>query len=63
LLVAVEGTDVRAMLKAGLDRLPLGENALQGKRVVIKPNATTAEPYPVTTDPVLLQAVVLYVTD
>ncbi|HVO63837.1 MAG TPA: DUF362 domain-containing protein [Terriglobales bacterium] len=61
LLIAVEGTNVRAMLKAGLSRLPLVENALQGKRVVIKPNATASEPYPVTTDLLLLQAVVQYV--
>jgi len=61
LLISVEGNDVREMLAAGLDRLPQLEGALHGKRVLIKPNATASEPYPVTTDVALLRAMVQYV--
>jgi len=60
LLVSVEGNDVREMLAAGLNRLPRLEEALKGKRVLIKPNATASEPYPVTTDVALLRAMVQY---
>jgi|SRR5579862_4751585 len=61
LLISVEGKDVRAMLAGGLNRLPELEDALKGKRVLLKPNATASEPYPVTTDVALLMAVVQYV--
>jgi uncharacterized protein (DUF362 family) len=61
LLISVEGSQVGQMLEAGLDRLPQLEDALRGKRVLIKPNATASEPYPVTTDIALLRAVVQYV--
>jgi len=61
LLVAVEGNDVKKMLTAGLNTLPQLEAALKGKRVVIKPNATASEPYPITTDVALLQTIVQYV--
>jgi uncharacterized protein (DUF362 family) len=60
LLVAVEGNDVGQMLAAGLNRLPRLQDALYGKHVLIKPNATASEPYPVTTDVALLRAVVQY---
>jgi uncharacterized protein (DUF362 family) len=60
-LISVEGNDVREMLAAGLNRLAQLESALRGKRVLIKPNATASEPYPVTTDVALLRAVVQYV--
>jgi len=61
LLVSVEGNDVKEMLAAGLNRLPQLEDAVRGKCVVIKPNATASEPYPVTTDVALLRAIVQYV--
>lgn len=61
LLVSVEGNDVWQMLAAGLNRLPQLGDVLRGKRVLIKPNATGSEPYPVTTDVALLRAVVRYV--
>jgi len=60
LVVAVEGNDVWQMLAAGLNRLPQLREALYGKRVLIKPNATASEPYPVTTDVALLRAIVQY---
>jgi uncharacterized protein (DUF362 family) len=58
LLVAVEGNDIAHMLAAGLERFPSLDNLLKGRRVLIKPNATASEPYPVTTDVMLLKAVV-----
>ena len=58
LLVAVEGNDIAKMLAASLERFPALDSMLQGKRVLIKPNATASEPYPVTTDVMLLKAVV-----
>jgi uncharacterized protein (DUF362 family) len=58
LLVAVEGNDLVRMLAAVLKRFPTLDGALKGKRVLIKPNATASEPYPVTTDVLLLKAVV-----
>ncbi|HXY49756.1 MAG TPA: DUF362 domain-containing protein [Terriglobales bacterium] len=61
LLIAVEGNDIGQMLTAGLDRLPQLEGALNGKHVLVKPNATASEAYPVTTDLALLKAVVRYV--
>jgi uncharacterized protein (DUF362 family) len=61
LLVSVEGKDVREMLAAGLNRLPQLEDALKAKRVLIKPNATASEPYPVTTDVALLRVIVQHV--
>ncbi len=60
LLVAVEGNDVKKMLTAGLNKLPQLEAAVRGKRIVIKPNATASEPYPVTTDVALLQGIAQY---
>jgi len=61
LLVAVEGDAVAPMLASAFGRLPELEEGLKGKRVLIKPNATASEPYPVTTDLALLKAVVQYV--
>jgi uncharacterized protein (DUF362 family) len=55
------GIEPPHLLAAGLNRLPQLEDALKGKRVLIKPNATASEPYPVTTDVALLQAIVQYV--
>jgi len=49
------------MLASGLNRLPQLEAALESKHVLIKPNATASEPYPVTTDVALLRALVGYV--
>lgn len=59
-LVAVEGDAVSQMIVSGFSKLPELQEVLKGKRVLIKPNATASEPYPVTTDVELLQAVVKY---
>ncbi len=61
LLLSVEGDDLTRMLASGLDRLPDLTKALRGKRVVIKPNATASEPYPVTTEVKLLSEIVTFV--
>lgn len=61
LLVSVEGKDIREMLAVGLARVPQLEGALKGKRILIKPNATASEPYPVTTDIAVLRAIVEYI--
>jgi uncharacterized protein (DUF362 family) len=58
LLIVVRGDDESTMLKAALSRLPQITAALKGKRVVIKPNATASQPYPVTTDSRLLRSIV-----
>ncbi len=55
LLVAVEGNDPGQMLAAGLSKLPGLPEALRGKRVLVKPNATASQ-----LDLALLRAVVHY---
>jgi uncharacterized protein (DUF362 family) len=60
LLVVVEGNDVGEMVAAGLNKLPQLVGVLKGKRVLLKPNATASEPYPVTTDVALLRAIAEY---
>lgn len=60
LLVAVEGNDPGRMLAASLSKLPGLPEALRGKRVLVKPNATASQPYPVTTDIAMLRVVVQY---
>lgn len=58
-VVVVSGDDPSAMLQAGLDRLGgLGPLALQGKRVLIKPNLLNDRPPPTTTNPAVVAAVV-----
>ncbi len=57
-LLVVEGRDAPRMLGKGLEVLPGFEAAVRGKRIMIKPNATGFQPYPVTTDPVLLRALI-----
>lgn len=62
LLVVVEGNNLRMMLEAGFKSLPEFEAALKNrKRIVLKPNATAAEPYPVTTDVGLLKELLVFV--
>jgi uncharacterized protein (DUF362 family) len=61
LLISGEGNDARQMLAAGFKALPQLEGALPSKRVLIKPNATGSQPYPVTTDITPLAAAVQYV--
>lgn len=63
LLVSVEGDDLVRMLASGFATLPELARALRGKRVVLKPNATASEPYPVTTDVRLLAAILSYLKD
>ena len=46
------------MLAVGLEALPGFDTAVRGKRIVLKPNATGYQPYPVTTDPLLLRFVI-----
>jgi uncharacterized protein (DUF362 family) len=58
-LVVVQGRHLRAMLAAGLAALPGFETFVRSRhRIVLKPNATAGEPYPVTTDPALLYELV-----
>jgi uncharacterized protein (DUF362 family) len=59
LLVVVEGKDLKKMLEAALSALPGFETALKNKKsIVLKPNATAAEFYPVTTDVILLKELI-----
>ncbi len=54
-LIVVEGKELGRMLAAGLEALPGFDTAVRGKRIVLIPNATGYQPYPVTTDPLLLR--------
>jgi uncharacterized protein (DUF362 family) len=59
ILVVVEGRNLKKMLEAGFRALPGFEDVLRAKkRIVLKPNATAPEPYPVTTDINLLRELV-----
>jgi uncharacterized protein (DUF362 family) len=59
LLVVVEGTDLGSMLRAGIEALPAFDEAVRDReRVVIKPNATAAQLYPVTTDVQLIRTLI-----
>ncbi len=57
LLIAVEGTDLKKMLEAGIDALGGLKKLVAGKKVVLKPNVVASQPPPVTTDPQALVAV------
>lgn len=57
-LLVIEGNNVRRMLRAGIKRLEGCAEVFAGKRVVIKPNATGFQPYPVTTDVELVDELV-----
>lgn len=58
-VVMVHGKDPRAMLRTGLDLLGgLDRLALEGKRVLIKPNVLNDRPPPTTTNPAVVEAVV-----
>ncbi len=60
LLIIVEGRDIKKMLEAGINALLGFETALKDKKsIVLKPNATASESYPVTTDPVFLRELIL----
>lgn len=60
LLVIVEGRDLKKMLEAGFNALLGFETALKNKKnIVLKPNATASEAYPVTTDPHFLRELIL----
>jgi len=50
LLVVVEGTDLDAMLEAGLDAIGGLNGLVAGKTVVLKPNILNTQPPPTTTD-------------
>jgi uncharacterized protein (DUF362 family) len=58
MMIVVRGDDVNSMVRAALGRAPGLNGLLRGRRVVIKPNATASQAYPVTTDVALLGAVV-----
>jgi hypothetical protein len=61
LLVIVRGKNLRKMVDTGLNLLlESGGRQLSKSKLYIKPNATTNEPYPVTTDVHLLSALVGY---
>ncbi len=54
LLVVVEGKDINEMLSTGLEALGGFKDLVRRKNLVIKPNVTWSQPYPVTSDPALL---------
>jgi len=56
-LVVVHGSEPDRLLEAGLESLGF-EALVRGRRVVLKPNATAAQPYPVTTDVAMLRGLV-----
>jgi len=57
-LIVVEGRDLQRMLVRGFGALPELQTAVRGKEVVLKPNATGFQPYPVTTDPAMLRILI-----
>ncbi|MGA8673239.1 MAG: DUF362 domain-containing protein [Terracidiphilus sp.] len=58
LLVIVEGEDMDAMLRAGIDALGgLGPLAKMGHEAIFRGNYVASQPYPVTTDPNFVLAV------
>lgn len=57
-LIVVEGRDLQRMLVRGLEALPELQTAVRGKNILLKPNATGFQPYPVTTDPVMLRLLI-----
>lgn len=59
-LVVVEGSDLNRLVPAGLNGLPGTGAAFRRAHVVLKPNATASEPYPVTTDLQLLRELIRY---
>jgi uncharacterized protein (DUF362 family) len=62
-LVVVEGRDPARMLAAGLEALPGFVEFIRPRReLVIKPNATAGQPYPVTTDAELLRVLLATLT-
>jgi uncharacterized protein (DUF362 family) len=58
LLIVVEGKDIKKMLSTGLEALKGFQKLVNGKNLVIKPNVTWSQPYPITTDSALLQGIV-----
>jgi uncharacterized protein (DUF362 family) len=58
LLVVVEGEDLRAMLRTGIEALGgLDPLAKMGREAIFRGNYVTAQPYPVTTAPAFVLAV------
>jgi uncharacterized protein (DUF362 family) len=58
LLVVVEGEDLRAMLRAGIEALGgLDPLAKLGREAIFRGNYVASQPYPVTTDPEFVLAV------
>jgi len=58
LLVVVEGEDLRAMLRAGIEALGgLDPLAKLGREAIFRGNYVASQPYPVTTDPQFVLAV------
>ncbi|MFB3905355.1 MAG: DUF362 domain-containing protein [Acidobacteriota bacterium] len=58
LLVVVEGEDLRAMLRAGIEALGgLDRLTRMGREALLRGNYVAGQPYPVTTDPQMIIAV------
>jgi uncharacterized protein (DUF362 family) len=58
LLVIIEGTDVDAMVEAGLQAIGGIERVVAGSReVLLKPNTNQRDPFPSITDPAAIRAV------
>jgi uncharacterized protein (DUF362 family) len=59
LLIIVEGKDIKKMMAKGIEALVGFKELVKSKNIVIKPNVTWSQPYPVTTDPALLEEIVI----
>jgi len=61
LLIILRGKNLDKMLEKGLKiLLESGKNNIKKEKLFIKPNATCNEPYPVTTDPLLLSTLIRF---
>jgi len=59
LLIIVEGNNIKKMLNIGIEALGGFKKFVKSKNVAIKPNVTWSQPYPVTTDIVLLEEIIM----
>lgn len=58
LLVEVEGNNLKKMMSTGFEAFEGFKKFIESKNLVIKPNATWSQPYPVTTDTLLLEEII-----
>lgn len=62
-LASVPFTSHEASVTQALDAVGAAETLARQVRVLLKPNLVTAQPFPVTTPPALVEAVIRYVRD